>query len=120
MSVCKNLKSFTRRHEYIADFFSLLAVGMLFGAVWGILQYYALLFEWMKTNILFHVAMVALGGIVYIALIFFFLALGSSRTTDEDEKCFGTFKGRLHGAPALGSAFKNWIEHIEHVGKRHR
>ncbi len=120
MSVCKNLRSFTRRHEYIADFFSLLAVGLLFAAVWGILHYYALLSEWLKADILFHAPIAAIGGIGYIVLIFFLLALGSSRSTTDDERCFGTFKGRLHGAPSLGSAFRNWIEHIEHVGKRHR
>ena len=32
MSICKDIKGFSRTHEHIADFFSLLAVGVLFGA----------------------------------------------------------------------------------------
>jgi len=33
MSVCKNIKGFTRKHEWLADLFALLAVAILFGSV---------------------------------------------------------------------------------------
>lgn len=120
MSVCKNIKSFTRRHEYIADFFSLLAVALLFGTIWGVLTYRAEIFSWVKINLLLHSPLMVLAIVVDVLLIFMFLSIGAARTEDDAESCFSTFRGRRHGGMSIGSVFNNWLHHMEDVGKKHR
>jgi hypothetical protein len=118
MSVCKDLKSFSRTHELIADLFSLLAVTLLLASIWVTLEYHQPVLSWVEGNYLVRMPMLlfalALNGLSVLAL----LAVGSSRFGD-DERCFGTFAGRRtrHGATGV---FNGWLQHMENVGKKHR
>lgn len=121
MSVCKSIKGFTRRHERIADLFPLLAVILFFATLWGVLEFAAPVFAWAKHNLLLRVPLVVLAILLDVGLMFFLLSIGASSNSEENESCLATFRGRRHGGgPSLTSAFSNWIQHIEQVGKKHR
>ncbi len=121
MSVCSKIKGFTRHHERIADFFSLLAVALLFGTIWAGITYQQTLFHWMHENVILHGSAVVLAIVIDVFMIILLLSIGSSRFAEDGSgSCFRTFKGRRHGGSSLGTAFKNWIDHIEHVNKKHR
>jgi hypothetical protein len=121
MSFCSRVKWFARNNERVADFFSLLAVVIFFSTIYVAIQYYSPLLSWMKANVVLHVPMVVGAILLLVGLIFFFLAIGASRFNDsEDEACFRTFRGRRHGGPSIGSVFHTWIDHMEHVNKKHR
>ena len=120
MTVCKNIKTFSRTHEHIADFFSLLAVVLLFASVWAVVAFHQEISDWLRHDALLHWS-IAIGVIVVdVLLILGLLAVGSSRFGDDDEKCFGTFQGRrnYNGSPVKW--FSSWISHMENVGKKHR
>lgn len=119
MTVCRDIKTFSRTHEHIADMFSLLAVVLLFGTVWAVLEFHQLVIEWWRHGILLNSVILVAVLVLDVFLILGFLAIGSARFGKEDEKCFGTFSGRRNaGEP--GGAFRAWLHHVEHVGKRHR
>ena len=121
MTVCAKLKNYSRHHERIADLFSLLAVVLLFGSIWIAIEYQPLAFEWIGQNAILHGSLVVAAIVVDVTLIFILLNLGSARFSEEsNDSCFHTFRGRRHGAGSLGSAFRNWIHHMEHVNKKHR
>ena len=121
MSVCSNVKGFMRHHEHIADLFSLLGVALFFGTIWVAIDFQTLAFEWMKQNVILHGSAIIAALIFDVFLIFMFLNIGSSRFSEEgDDTCFHTFRGRRHGGPSLGAAFNNWLDHMEHVNKKHR
>lgn len=118
MSVCTNIKNYSRRHEWIADVFSVLAVVVLFATIWVVLEYYSVIFSWMTENMFLHFPLVIAAIGLDVFVIFGFLCIGSTRC--ENDGCFRTFRGRRHGAGSMGKAFKSWLHHMEHVGKRHR
>lgn len=118
MSVCANVKVFARRHEWVADLFSLMAVALLFGSVWAILQYNELVLSWLQDNMVLHSAILVAALVLDVSVIFGLLCVGSTRC--EEGGCFRTFKGRRHGAGSIGKAFNSWLHHMEHVGRRHR
>ena len=122
MSVCSNLRGWARHHERIADIFSFMAVVLLFGSLWAGLQYHAEIVEWAQASVVLRVPVVAAGVLLDVFLIFAFLNIGAVRYTEdgEEESCFGTFRGRRTGAGSIGSAFFAWIDHMEHVNKKHR
>jgi len=120
MSICKDIKGFSRNHEHVADFFSLLAVVLLFGSIWVTVAYYRDLSNWLRHDWLLHGTLL-IGALLLIGfLILALLALGSSRFAGDDEKCFGTFAGRrnYNGSPVR--LFSAWVNHMESVGKKHR
>jgi hypothetical protein len=119
MSVCKDIKSFSRAHEHIADLFSLLAVVLLFATVWAVLEYHQLVLEWWRHSVLVNSVILVAVLVADVFLILGLLAVGSSRFGDDDEKCFGTFRGRRNTREPLG-AFRAWLNHMENVGKKHR
>jgi hypothetical protein len=120
MTVCASVKTLVRRHEWIGDLFSVLAVALLFATVWAALQYYDPLWNWIvRNNPLIAMPVVVAAAVLDVALIYSLLCAGSQRC--EDGKCFRTFRGRRHGgSPSLGSAFGHWVKHMERVGKVHR
>ena len=121
MSVCGKIKGYTRDHHWIADFFSLLAVALLFGSIWVGIYYQQILFDWMRVNVILHGSAVMLAIVFDVFLIILLLSIGSSRFSEGDnDACFRTFRGRRHGGSSLGTVFKNWVDHIEHVNKKHR
>ena len=121
MSVCTKVKGFARHHEHVADLFSAMAVALLFATIWTAIEYQAVLFEWMGENVILHGSAVVAGLVLDVLLIFVFLNIGSSRfSASEEDSCFGTFRGRRHGGPSLGTAFSNWVDHMENVSKKHR
>lgn len=119
MTVCREIKTFSRTHERIADFFSLLAVVLLFGSIWAFLAYYAPIMAWLYTNPPLHGAILVAALAVDVLLILGLLAIGSARFGGDDERCFGTFRGRRSSASPVG-VFGIWVRHMENVGKRHR
>jgi hypothetical protein len=118
MSFCSSVKSFSQRHPWISDLFSLCGVAILFAGIWFAIAYSTEILLWVRENPLFHTPLLvaACGGLV--AVLLGFLSLGSSG--DAEQGCFHTFRGRLHGGPSLGSVFHNWLQHMENVGKKHR
>lgn len=121
MAVCAKIKGYTRRHVWVSDLFSLLGVMLFFGAILIVIFYQGPIFEWVRQNIILHTSAIVAITLVVVFLIFILLNMGSSHFMEsEDDKCFGTFKGRRHGGASLGSAFRNWIDHMEHVSKKHR
>jgi hypothetical protein len=119
MAVCNDLKEFSRTHEGIADFFSLLAVLLLFASVWGTLQYYQPVLAWVGGNVLVRTPMLMAALALNAFAILGLLAVGSARYGGDDERCFGTFRGR-RGNHSARSPFSVWVRHMENVGKKHR
>ena len=120
MSVCRNLKGYIRDHEYVADFFSLLAVALLFCSLYLATVYYGPLLGWIKQDVLLHIPAIVSLLLVDVFLIFLCLNLGATRYDDEAAGCFHTFRGRRAGSGSIGLMFNNWLHHIEQVGRRHR
>jgi predicted Na+-dependent transporter len=119
MTVCKEIKTFSRAHEHIADLFSVLALVLIFATVWSVLKYHQTLLEWWSRNIAVNSTILVGALVVDVFLVLGFLAVGSARFGDDDERCFGTFHGRRnHGKPF--GAFRAWLNHMENVGKKHR
>lgn len=119
MTVCKEIKTFSRTHERIADFFSLLAVALLFASIWATLAYYPLVSDWLREAPLLHGAYLVGALVLDVFLILALLAVGSARFGGSDERCFGTFRGRRNAGSPL-DAFGVWVKHMENVGKKHR
>lgn len=119
MGVCGSIRSYSRRHEWVGNVFSLLAVVLIFGTVWASLHFYQPLANWIGENIILHAALLGLALVVEVLLVLAFLSIGSTREGEEDESCFATFQGRRNGGSPI-SAFRNWLHHMEHVGKKHR
>ena len=120
MSVCSAVKAYTRRHEWLADLLSMLALVVLFGSIWVLIDYHDVMLEWIQGNIAVRMPLLIVGMGLDVALIFGLLCAGSQRCPEGSDDCFRTFRGRRHGGHSLYTAFTNWIHHIEHVGKRHR
>lgn len=119
MTVCKEIKRFSRTHERIADAFSLLALALLFATIWALLSYHQQVLAWIATNVPLHTALAVLALAVIAFLIIGFLAVGSARFGEDNERCFGTFAGRRNYRSKTG-LFGAWIAHLENVGKKHR
>ncbi|MGE5154418.1 MAG: cell division protein BolA [Bdellovibrio bacteriovorus] len=119
MSVCREIKHFSRAHERIADFFSLLALALLFATVWAVLYYHQQMLAWIASNVLLHSALVILALVLDVFVILGLLTVGSARFGEDNERCFGTFPGRRSFRSKTG-LFGAWIAHMENVGKRHR
>ncbi len=119
MTVCREIKTFSRTHERIADFFSLLALGLLFGSIWAIVANYQRVWAWIELDVPVNTSIVIAVLVLDVALILGFLAIGSARFGEDGERCFGTFRGRRtqHSSTGMVSA---WISHLENVGKKHR
>jgi hypothetical protein len=119
MAVCKDLKAFSRTHEGIADFFSLLAVMLLFASVWATLEYYQPVLAWVGGNALVRTPMLVVALALNAFAILGLLAVGSARYDGEDDRCFGTFRGR-RGSHSARGPISAWVRHMENVGKKHR
>jgi hypothetical protein len=119
MSVCKDIKTFSRAHEHIADLFSVLAVLLIFASVWAVLQYHQVVMEWWRQSPPMNSVILVAVLVLDVFLVLGCLAIGSARFGDDDEKCFGTFHGRRNSRRP-GSAFWAWLHHMENVGKKHR
>jgi hypothetical protein len=120
MSVCKNIKGYARRHERMADLFSLLAIALLFGTLSLGALYQSQLMTWMQSNAMLHVPVVIALLLLDVFLIFLFLNIGSARYGEENEGCFHTFSGRRSGSGSVGIMLNSWLHHVEQVGRRHR
>ncbi|PLX60062.1 cell division protein BolA [Sedimenticola selenatireducens] len=124
MTICSQIKGYARNHERIADFSSLLAVALLFSTILIVIDYQASIFSWTQQSILLHGPAVILLLVLDVFLIIMLLNIGSTRLEgpgdNQSDRCFGTFRGRRHGGFNLGTAFRNWVQHIEQVNKKHR
>lgn len=122
MGFCTRVKGFSRTHEHIADMFSLVAVVLFLGSIWAGIQYQGVLLDWIRVNLVLHLPVVVLAILLDVILIFMFLSIGAARFSDDgaEEPCFRTFRGRRHGGLSIGNAFHNWLDHVEHVNKKHR
>jgi hypothetical protein len=120
MSVCKSLKGYTRKHERLADLFSLLAVALFFGTLYLVLAYYTAIASWLINDAVIRTPVAVAVLLFDIFLIYMCLNIGAARFANEDESCFHTFKGRRAGSGSIGIMFSNWLHHMEQVGRRHR
>lgn len=124
MTICSQIKGYVRNHERIADFSSLLAVALLFSTIWFAIDYQASIFTWTKQSILLHGPAVIFLLVLDVFIIIVLLNIGSTRLEGPEgmhsDRCFGTFRGRRHGGFNFGTAFRNWVQHIEQVNKKHR
>jgi len=121
MSICAQVKGFVRSHETIGDLLSLLAVMLLFSTIWVIIDYQEPITYWIQNNIIINGLAMLLAIVLDVTLIMLLLNIGSSRFREADgSSCFYTFRGRRHGGFNLGTAFRNWVHHIEQVNKKHR
>lgn len=118
MAVCKDLKTFSRTHESIADFFSLLAVILLMASIWATLEFYQPVIEWLSADAVVRTPLLGVALTLNAFAILGLLAVGSARFGDE-ESCFGTFRGR-RGHHSARSPLSAWVRHMENVGKKHR
>ncbi len=55
MSVCKNIKNYTRRHERLADFFSLMAAVLFFGSIYLGFTYHEQSMAWIAQDYLLYI-----------------------------------------------------------------
>ncbi|WP_260293273.1 cell division protein BolA [Sedimenticola hydrogenitrophicus] len=124
MTICSQIKGFARNHERLADLSSLLAVALLFSTIWVVIDYQTAIFSWTSQSILLHGPAIILLLVLDVFFIILLLNIGSTRLEDAaahpSDRCFGTFRGRRHGGFNLGTAFRNWVHHIEQVNKKHR
>jgi len=120
MTVCKDIKSFSRAHEHIADLFSVLALVLLFATVWAVLEYHQVLLEWWSRSVVSNSAILIAALVLDVFMILGFLAVGSARFGDDGEKCFGTFRGRRNHQKNPFGVFSAWLHHMENVSKKHR
>jgi hypothetical protein len=120
MSVCKSLKGYSRKHERLADLFSLLAVALFFATLYLVLAYHTPIISWLKDDAVIHLPIAIALLLFDIFLIYLCLDIGAARFADEEEGCFHTFKGRRSGSGSIGVMLSNWLHHMEQVGKRHR
>jgi len=120
MSICTTVKNYTRGREWLADFFSLLAVTLLFASIWVLIDYHLTVLDWMHENVVLRVPVVIGAIALDVTLIFGLLCAGSQRCPAGSDDCFRTFRGRRHGGPSVYAAFQNWLHHMENVSKKHR
>lgn len=120
MSFCSRIRGFSHQHEHVADLFSVLAVAVLFGTILGVANYHGVILSWTMENMVLHVPLLVLAIILDVTLIFLLLMVGTSRFGEEEEACFHTFRGRRHGGFSIGAVFHTWLDHVEHVNKKHR
>ena len=98
----------------------MLAVVLLFATVWAVLEYHQALLDWWRHGVVLNSAILVAALALDAFLVLGFLAVGSARFGDDDEKCFGTFHGRRSNRGEPFSAFRAWIHHMKNVGKKHR
>lgn len=79
MAVCSKIKGVTRKHEWVSNLFSLMAVVMLFGTIWAGVEYQRPLLSWMSQNVILHGGSVIAAIVLDVFLIILFLNIGSSR-----------------------------------------
>jgi hypothetical protein len=120
VAVCKEIKTFSRTHERIADLFSLGAVALLFASVWVTLEYHQAMIAWLRHDAVLHGTLLVAALALDVFLILGFLAVGSARFGADNEKCFGTFRGRRNHNGSPVGIVNAWINHMESVGKKHR
>ena len=120
MSVCKSLKGYTRKHERLADLFSLLAVALLFGTLYVVLSYHTGITGWLMKDAIINVPIAITLLLLDIVVMYLCLDIGAARYAEEDESCFHTFRGRRSGSGSIGMMFSNWVHHMEQVGRKHR
>ncbi len=119
MGICRQVRNYSSHNEWVGNFFSLIAVALIFATVWASLHYYLDLMTWIRDNPLVNSTLLVAGFAVDAFLIMACLSIGSARADEEDESCFATFQGRRSGASPI-SAFRIWLHHMENVGKKHR
>jgi len=117
MGVCRQIRNYSRHHEWVGNLFSLVAVALIFGTVWASLEYYQMVASWLGKNPVLHGSLLAVGIALEVLLVLLLLAIGSSRADEEDEHCFTSFSGRRGSSLGL---FRSWLHHMENVGKKHR
>ncbi len=117
MSVCRQIRSYSRHHEWVGNLFSLVAVVLIFATVWATLEYYLAITSWLSHNPVINGAILAAAIALEILVIVALLSIGSSRADEVEERCFASFTGRRGESLSL---FRSWLHHMENVGKKHR
>ena len=118
MSICARWQDFCRNNEWVSDIFTVMGVGLLYLTVWGLLQGHSAVVGWLSVDPAMRLPAVILAAGIDVMAILGLFCLGSGKCA-KDEGCFHTFKGRRNGVDAT-RAFRNWVLHMENVGKKHR
>ena len=81
------------KHEWVADFSSLIAVILLFGSVYLIMRFHNVTLDWMTDGTMLQTiiayAIVLLDAVIIVSLLCF-----GPTCHEHNKSCFGTFKGR--------------------------
>ena len=81
------------KHEWVADFSSLVAVILLFGSVYLIMRFHNVTLEWMADGSMLQIftaySIVLLDAVMIVSLLCF-----GPTCYEHNKSCFGTFKGR--------------------------
>ena len=81
------------KHEWLADVSSLIAVILLFGSVFAIMQYHTVTLEWMLGHSLLE-NVLAYAFVLFDAVLIVSLLCFGPACHANNKACFGTFKGR--------------------------
>ena len=81
------------KHEWVADFSSMIAIILLFVSVYLIMRYHNVTLDWMTNGSVLQTigayALVMLDAVMIVSLLCF-----GPTCHERDKSCFGTFKGR--------------------------
>ncbi|NNJ91967.1 MAG: hypothetical protein HKP55_09845 [Gammaproteobacteria bacterium] len=81
------------KHEWVADFSSLVAVILLFGTVYLIMRFHNVTLDWMTGGSLLQTVS-AYTIVLLVAVIIVSLLCFGPTCHEHNKSCFGTFKGR--------------------------
>ena len=81
------------KHEWVADFSSLIAVILLFGSVYLIMRFHHVTLDWMTDGTMLQTISAYTIVLVDAVLIVSLLCFGPT-CREHNKSCFGTFKGR--------------------------
>ena len=81
------------KHEWVADFSSLIAVFLLFGSVYLIMHYHNVTLEWMAHGSMLQ-TIIAYSAVLLDAVLIVSLLCFGPNCHEHNKRCFGTFKGR--------------------------
>ncbi len=81
------------KHEWVADFSSLVAVILLFGSVYLIMRFHNVTLDWMTDGTMLQTlgayTILLLDAVMIVSLLCF-----GPTCREHDKHCFGTFRGR--------------------------
>ncbi len=115
-AVYRGLKSFCVDNEWAANLFAFVGVGQFLATIWITIEYQLLILDWIRENILLHLAALGAASFVNVFLMASFLFLGFAECRADEENCIHAYRGRRSGNPFLPGVL-NWMDSL---GKKSR